>query len=62
MDVAILADGRVCKLIRDDVDVQFSNLPGWSLVARPLEVPILTHQTAWWVQSTEIKNRFTIST
>lgn len=60
MDIAKLADGRIVSLLKDDVAVQFSNLPGWSLVARPLETAITTHQSVWWVQSTQIQWRLSL--
>jgi hypothetical protein len=60
--IAKLADGRIVLLLKDDVNVQFSPLSGWSLVARPLEVAITTHQSIWWVQSTEIVWRLPLLT
>lgn len=53
MKVAKLSNGKVVRLLQHDVAVAFSPLPGWSLVARPIQAPV-TQQAWWWVQSTSV--------
>lgn len=53
MKIAKLSSGKVVRLLCHDQPVAFSTIPGWSLVARPIEAPI-TQQAWWWVQSTAI--------